>query len=423
MKYLKWIIMFVIVIIIILIIILYKNNTNIINQSNEVSEVIEEKQNEVVHVTDSNSYYTIKIITEKYINSLILKDEETLYDLLSKEYITEFEINKDEVLNEINILKNDGDEDKEYINYIDDMLVMQAENIYTYFCFGHLREEGSSTKTNYSLMVQLDTNKNTFCIYPDNYIEKYGYNKNTKEYKPSINAIEENDNNRFNYLSMNEETLLRSMLNKYQDELVYNIEDSYDFIDEEYKKVRFQTIDQYKEYMKNNIKRIMSTIIDSYKKEEKEGYTQYVCKDKKGNYIIFKTTAVMQYTVMLDSYTLDLPEFLEQYNSTNNQGKTALNIQKFIQSINAKDYSYAYSKLADSFKNNYFKTEEDFEKYVKDTFFEVNKAEYGEFSVEGNVNTYEITLSDQTGENTNKLTFNIIMQLQEGTDFVMSFGT
>ena len=53
--------------------------------------------------------------------------------------------------------------------------------------------------------------------------------------------------------------------------------------------------------------------LKSYKIDKNNDYTQYVLIDNLENYYIFRETSVMDYTVILDTYTIDLPEFLEKY--------------------------------------------------------------------------------------------------------------
>ena len=65
---------------------------------------------------------------------------------------------------------------------------------------------------------------------------------------------------------------------------------------------------------------------------------RYVCKDGKDNFYIFNVNKVLDYTVVLDTYTVDLPEFTEKYNKVNAQEKVALNINKVITALNNKDY-------------------------------------------------------------------------------------
>ena len=127
----------------------------------------------------------------------------------------------------------------------------------------------------------------------------------------------------------------------------------------------------------------------------------------------------MNFSIILDTYTIDLPEFTEKYNSANENQKVALNIDKFMTAINAKDYKYAYNCLAGSFKNNYFKTEAEFENYAKANFYESNTVAYNTFETQGDLYTYSVTITDTKTANKKQKTF--IMQLGEGTEFVMSF--
>ncbi len=170
----------------------------------------------------------------------------------------------------------------------------------------------------------------------------------------------------------------------------------------------------------NLLNLIKSNLVSYMTTTTYEGKTEYICLDQYGNYYIFTENAIMDYTVILDTYTIDLPEFTEKYDNGTEQQKVALNIDKFMQSINAKDYKYAYGCLADSFKNNYFKTQEEFENYARENFYESNTVGYNEFNTQGDVYTYSVILTDKnTGEQKTK-TF--IMRLGEGTNFEMSFN-
>ena len=72
---------------------------------------------------------------------------------------------------------------------------------------------------------------------------------------------------------------------------------------------------------------------------------------------------------MLDTYTVDLLKFTEKYTKASEEEKVVLNINKIFTAIDAKDYKYVYSKLAESFKNNYFNNESDLQKYLNDNLF------------------------------------------------------
>mgnify|MGYP003303166667 CR=1 FL=1 len=226
--------------------------------------------------------------------------------------------------------------------------------------------------------------------------------------------------NEFEILNVATGDLLSTYFNKYKDDIFTNLEKAYNTLDEEYRQKKFGSIDNYKIYLQARYEEIGLSIIDSYKISHKDDeYTQYLCIDNNGNYYIFKETAIMDYSIMLDTYTIDLPEFLEKYNNGSEQQKVALNIEKFVQAINDKSYNYAYNCLADSFKNNYFRTQEEFETYVKSNFYESNSIKYNSFEEQGELYTYSVTITNT--ETNEQKTKTFIMQLGEGTEFALSF--
>ena len=163
--------------------------------------------------------------------------------------------------------------------------------------------------------------------------------------------------------------------------------------------------------------------VSKYDVNKEDDYTQYVCIDSFENNYIFKATSAMKYTVILDTYTIDIPEFTEKYAKANTQEKVILNLNKFMLSLNNKDYKYAYSILANSFKQANFPSLEEFENYAKQTFFDHNAFEYVSYDSNGDTYyTYAVTISDSTGQSIDTVTKTFIIQLNEGTDFVLSFN-
>lgn len=226
--------------------------------------------------------------------------------------------------------------------------------------------------------------------------------------------------NEFSFVNVNTEDLILIYFNKYKNNMANNIQEAYDSLDEEYRKKRFGNINEYRKYVNDNYSKLMLATLSNYKIDTtKSEYTQYICTDNLGNYYIFRETAIMQYKLILDTYTLDLPEFTEKYNSANENQKVALNIDKFMSAISSKDYKYAYNCLAGSFKNNYFKTQLEFENYAKANFYENNTVTYNNFEKQGDLCIYSVTITDTKTNNKKQKTF--IMQLGEGTEFVMSF--
>ena len=68
-----------------------------------------------------------------------------------------------------------------------------------------------------------------------------------------------------------------------------------------------------------------------------------------------------------------------------------------------------------------YNTLENFSNEIKSELFENNKVEMISYSNEGNTYIYKILIKD-TVDSSNQKDMTIIMQLKEGTDFVMSFS-
>ena len=156
-------------------------------------------------------------------------------------------------------------------------------------------------------------------------------------------------------------------------------------------------------------------------KEDKE-IQLYLCKDQYENIYLFRITSATDYTVELDSYTLDNPITTPIYDKASNMNKGLMNADKFFEMLNMQDYETAYSVLDNSFKQNYFKTQSDFEKYIKNKLFKFNKVEYTEYNNQiSGLHGYKVIVTDATEESSKQVEFNIVMKLEDSSNFTMSF--
>lgn len=103
---------------------------------------------------------------------------------------------------------------------------------------------------------------------------------------------------------VSDEDMAKIYLNEYVHNMYYDVELAYNTLDKEYRKNKFGNLDNYKNYVRSlgysNIK------ISKYYKEEKGGYIIFGIYDTNGNMYIFKTKGVMQYSVYLDDYTVEI---------------------------------------------------------------------------------------------------------------------
>lgn len=224
------------------------------------------------------------------------------------------------------------------------------------------------------------------------------------------------------YQFISDAQMCSNYFNQYKNMLINSYEEAYKLLDEEYKKEKFSNIDAFKEYIEKNKEYIINSSLKTYTRTNYDNYNLYTIKDQYGNTYIFKETAVMEYTVQLDDYTLENEIFNNTYKKASNRDKGLLNVDKFFKMINMQDYKSAYAVLDTNFKQNYFKTQKDFENYMKNKVFRYNKVNYKEYSNKvTDIYTYKVVLTDMTEEKQGEVKFNIVMKLSEGTEFVMSF--
>ena len=341
------------------------------------------------------------------------------YNMLDKTYVEENNITT-------NNISTKFQEIKDIVINITDMYVSERKNnINLYIVQGTLREKVSGTISDFKVMVKLDRINTTFSILPQDYVTAK-YNKIAQGEIIEIDvedSIQKNTDNMYDSITIGEEDYINDIVRKFKEEILYNKKLAYNHLDEEYRNLRFNGIEDFMSFAKNNVTKYVTLKVDKYQKTQQKDYTQYVILDKNGNYYIFKMTDVMKYTLILDTYTIDIPEFVKKYEESTVQEKVILNINKFRQAINDKNYKYAYNLLADSFKSNNFKTQADFENYVKTKFFENNEFSYQEFKDEANTYyTYKVKITDSSGKSNNEIVKTFIILLEEGTDFKLSFN-
>ncbi|MCI8291595.1 MAG: hypothetical protein HFJ24_01970 [Clostridia bacterium] len=395
-------------------------------------------------VQNRNNYYTVKDIVESYYYDLtqfnINIEDEFIYeptqeeiDMVSKSLEKETMAYKQRIYNCLNneyIRKNnitlDNIEAKlgsynDVIVLIDNIYFMDIEETYqVYFAYGKVIEKSNSRREQFAMMITIDSQKSIFEIYPDG----YGYNVEPgKELKIDKRELAYNEHNKYEYKLVSEEEYCVSVINDYKNRIIYDIQSAYNKLNQEYKQAKFGSEIDFRQYVQNNYYKLININLSSYQRKKEGDYTRYVFTDSTNSNYIFKENAPMSYDIILDTYTIELPEFTEKYDKSNDREKVILNLNKFMQSINDKDYKYAYSLLADGFKANNFKTQIDFENYLKTNFFENNNFEYKKFGDEANTYyTYEIKITDKTGKDTREITKTFIMLLEEGTNFELSFN-
>lgn len=359
---------------------------------------------------------------QKYKEETATKEQnrgiEGIYSMLDATYIKNFGITKNVIKSKFGMRYDTTIVQKVYV-------VQNSNNVSTYFVWGNYINTIEKKTVGFNIGIVLDNLNNTFCIYPQEYLQKYGYNKLNigDRYEKNIENIEENNYNTFEYKIVDDVTIVKEYFDNFMNNIRYNNDNAYNLLNKEYLQKRFGNKDSFLQYIIDNDVILVDTTIEQYKKVERSSYTDYVCADQYNNIYIFRQQGgVMNYTVYLDNYTVMLDEDVQKYNSFSKFEKGKYNLSKFIKMVNTKDYNAIYNVLNTSFKNNNFKNVSELKKYIKNNFYDMNSIEIEDYDKD----TYEYYVFNckitnlRDSDEAKKMT--IIINQTDGTDFEMSFS-
>lgn len=441
MKKLKIIIIIFIIIIVItigIIIALKHNNDTQPNIENlGESEEIMTHANELEEETSSDAvkssekFFTVSSCVSQYLDLLnknydiyygyddnnqytqIVNPYEGVIDVLSKKYIEDNKITSNNIQNHIQLLEN------KVIFVPLQMRVMENTNTEKYLVYGMIQNLDNQYISDIYLFVNLCEINSTFSIEPIKNEDKNIYDI---DYANEDALIEEKDFNDYIPVKISSEYMCQQYFNSYKNIALAKPEMAYEFLDKEYREKRFGDITSYTKYLQANQEDLKTLQLSQYLVNGYDEYTEYVCKDQHGNLYIFNEKAIMDFTMKLDTYTIPTENFTKTYQSANAQKKVMMNVDKWVQMLNNRDYTAAYQVLDETFRNNKFGSEARFETYMRQNYPLHYKINDSSFSDEGATYVEHIKLIDITTEGSEAKELDVIMKLEEGTDFVMSFS-
>lgn len=304
------------------------------------------------------------------------------------------------------------------------------------------------TATAGHIIVVTDSMNNTYQVINEETIAQKGYNKdNINEFE--ITEIQKDGNNSFGYKNINDEEYAKALLNDYIEKALYSPQLGYNLLDEDYRKIKFGTVDEYTKFINSkkeelmlydskNVKqpgdfssyeewmsyfqKVKLLELSKYEIENYNGNTSYIVIDTYDNYYVFQTSSTMNYTVILDSYTVDTEKYLDEYKKADDQEKVEININKVMDAINNDDYKYVYEKLDENFSKNNFSHLSDFEAKMKNNFFRKNDVEFDDYNESGEgTHEYSLTITDSTKTDKRNLEVKAIVVLKSDTDYTIKF--
>lgn len=359
---------------------------------------------EDTEIVDSKDlFFQVENMIEKYMNYLILANQEAINNLSSNQAV---ELNKNQTYT--TFLSNE----MYAIDKIDNLTIFVQE-----------LARGSAVQDEYYMIINLDYESDTYQIIASTK-EEFEHAKNNQvqeKYKKDIRISK----NKYNSLEENTITdfkILKKYFDDYKFKAINMPKEAFDSIEEQYKLAKFNNdLEQYKLYVQNNIISLQDANIVKHNITKNGQYGEYIFVDNFGNYYTLKETGIYKYKIILDNYTLETDELKQKYNRLSSQEKAISNIDKIMKLINTKSYQTIYGYLNKEFKNNNFPMIDKFTTYMQQNFFDNNIV--GDIKIENEGEIYILTVpykeSLSTAAEQREKTF--VMKLLNGTNFELSF--
>lgn len=337
--------------------------------------------------------------------------KEAVYNLLNTNYVEQNHITNNNILDKI--------EDKEQVEFIPMKMYQKLGNYKSqYAVYGKTKEIESQEEKEVYFIVNVDKTNEAFNIIPVDYNQYEDVNDIPLKEKDE--PIEQNKNNLFSYRIMQENEIAQKYFTYYKKLMQENPDMAYDLLNEEYRNKRFGSVEEFKNYIHNNQEEIKGYLAREYEANQIENGTEYICMDQYQHYYIFEVTAVMQFTVKLDNYTVESEEVKQKYETATEKRKVEMNVDKWILMLNYRDYHAAYEVLDETFREQYFEDEGKFETYMRRRFPDYYGLNLSNYSEEAGVSIQEILLTDVRAKKAMVLPETIIMKLTDD-GFKMSF--
>lgn len=378
----KFLLIFVIILIIsiglLILIKMYKGkklNENIL--SNEVTNKSEDNFGKVISVKDKNKFFTVSECISRSIN-------ENLYFIPLQ------------------------------------MNMLEGINIDAYSVYGFIVDKDYQNFKYVYYIVKLDSFNKTYSVEI-----KEGIYKSLDEVN-LVNddmEIKNNSNNEFSYLNIDDENIVRKYMDYYKKIILSNPDLMYNsFLDDEYKNKKFKNIEEFKKYINNRKEEIKNSSPVKYSIDNFTDYKKYTIQDNYNNIYILKENNIMRFKILLDNYTVNTEEFNEKYNKASDEVKISTNIDKIFKMINNKEYINIYENYLNiNFKKNYFNEYQKFEEFINNKFFEYNYLGSSLINESNGYYIIKVNYKDGISSAAEARTINIIMKLNESSNFEFSF--
>lgn len=393
----------IILIIIIIIILLNLNKTNIENKQKEEDN------------PETSVFTDVEEITNKDLFFQIEKNIKTYFGYLEGNNISAIKAISSQ--NPVALINKSSSDFKAISIYALDKI-----SYITAYVQGITRNEG--TENTYYMIINIDYINATYEIINSSK-EEFENAKNNiilSRYREDI-VISNNQYNTYNQKAITDFEILQYYFEDYKYKAIYQPKEAFSLLDSKYRQGKFDDhIERYIKYINDNMDRLKDANIVRHSIIKNGQYGTYAIYDIYNNYYKIIETGINKYTIILDNYTVEDEEILKAYNNLSAKEKVHTNIDKIIKLINEKGYTQVYQYLNTNFRQTYFKTEQDFEKYIKGKFFDNNIVGAIQLKEEGEVYVVRVPYKESLSTAAEEREITINMRLGEGTNFEISFN-
>ena len=290
-----------------------------------------------------------------------------------------------------------------------------SSRVVSYKVYGIIANNELEYKNDTYFVVNLDTSNKTYSIEPLG----SSYASIDEIQVTNIEEIQENSYNNFTYQELTDEYKYKQLFNQMKRLMLAKPEIAYDYLEENYKSKRFENYEYFKNFIDNNRDRLVDVFPQKYKVDDDPNDILLI--DQYGNWYEFIVTGTMKYTAKIDNNIVLLSRDIQKYKTYTEEEKIKFNISRWIEMLNTRDYKFAYKYLDETFKEENYKTQEDFEQYMSSKYPSRYNVSVSNIEKDGNVYSAEVELNIPDEDFSDKY-MTVIMRLDEGTNFTMSFS-
>ena len=200
------------------------------------------------------------------------------------------------------------------------------------------------------------------------------------------------------------------------------VKKAYDMLDAEYRDLRFEDFNAFTDYLNLTQNIYNQFYIQGYNVEKKNDTTEFTFNNTYNMYYKILATGPMEFTVLLDDYTIETEDFKTKYASASIESKAITNADKVMKMINSKDYESIYNLLDETYRTNNFATLDSFIQYINTAFYNANYYTISNVSEQGSYYLITVTCKENASASAATKENRMIISIGEGTNFTMSFA-